>query len=131
MQQNIKTVGDGAFEQVIAGASPEIQELAFAARDLIVAVMPGVTEVAWVRQQTVGYGVGPKKMSEHFCYIAPHGGHVNLGFFYGADLDDPESLLEGSGKLLRHLKLKSIQDVTQPAIRSLVEQASGYLPKLK
>jgi hypothetical protein len=33
--------------------------------------MPGVTEVPWVAQKSAGYGVGPKKMSEHFCYIAP------------------------------------------------------------
>ena len=53
-------------------------------------VMPGITEVPWAQQKTVGYGVGPKKMSEHFCYIAPAKKHVNLGFMYGADLPDPE-----------------------------------------
>jgi hypothetical protein len=86
----IKTVGDGTFHEVIAKASPELRKLATATRTFIAGVLPGVTEVPWVVQKTVGYGVGPKKMSEHFCYIAPHSKHVNLGFFYGADLDDPE-----------------------------------------
>ena len=126
----IKTVGDGTFEEVIAEAPPELRKLAKAARALLAEVMPGVTEVPWVVQKTVGYGVGPKKMSEHFCYLAPHKKHVNLGFFYGADLDDPEGLLEGTGKALRHVKLASLAALEQPALRKLVEQASRHLPKL-
>jgi hypothetical protein len=34
--------------------------------------MPDVVEVPWPRQRVIGYGVGPKKMSEHFCYVAVH-----------------------------------------------------------
>lgn len=127
----INTVGgNGTFEEVIAAASPELQEIARAMRALIADVMPGVTEVPWAKQKTVGYGVGPKKMSEHFCYIAPQKRYVNLGFFYGADLPDPEGLLEGSGKVLRHIKVRSMATLEQPAVRSLVEAASVHLPKL-
>ena len=127
---SIKTIGDGTFEDVIAAASDDVRQLATAARKLVADVMPGVTEVPWVRQKTVGYGVGPKKMSEHFCYLAPQKRHLNLGFFYGADLDDPDDLLEGTGKLLRHVKLKTIEQVQEPALRTLVEKASKHLPKL-
>lgn len=121
----------GTFEEVISKASPEIQEIAHATRNLLIEVMPDITEVPWGQQKIAGYGVGPKKMSEHFCYIAPFKKHVNLGFFYGADLDDPENLLEGSGKELRHSKLRSLDDVAKPAVRKLVEAASKHLPKLK
>ena len=128
-QAKIKSVGDGTFKEAIAKASPEIRKLASATRALLADVMPGVTEVPWVTQGTIGYGVGPKKMSEHFCYIMPHKKHVNLGFFYGADLEDPEGMLEGSGKALRHVKLRTIADLDQTGLRSLVEQASRYLRK--
>jgi hypothetical protein len=40
-------------------------------------------------------GVGPKKISEHFCYVAVHKDHVNFGFNCGAELSDPEGLLRG------------------------------------
>jgi hypothetical protein len=123
--------GNGSFEEVIAEASPEIQEIAHATRALLADIMPGITEVPWAQQKTAGYGVGEKKMSEHFCYIAPAKNHVNLGFMYGADLPDPQGLLEGTGKLLRHIKLKSIEDTQNPAIRTLIEAASTHLPKLK
>ncbi len=128
----IKTVGgNGSFDEVIAKASPEMQALARAARALLADVMPGITEVPWARQKIAGYGVGPKKMSQHFCYIAPFKKHVNLGFFYGAHLDDPQALLEGSGNDLRHIKIRRLADLEQPAVRQLIEQATGYLPKLK
>lgn len=127
----INTIDDqGTFEDVIADSSDEMQAIAHALRDLLADVMPGITEVPWGHQKTVGYGVGPKKMSEHFCYIAPATKHVNLGFFYGAELPDPEGLLEGTDKLLRHIKVRSVDEVDNPAVRKLVEAASGYLPKL-
>ena len=128
----IKTVGgNGSFEEVIAQAPPEIQQLARGARALLADVMPGITEVPWARQKIAGYGVGPKKMSEHFCYIAPFKKHLNLGFFYGAHLPDPQNLLEGSGNDLRHIKIRAAADLEKPAVRKLIEEASSYLPKLK
>jgi len=93
-------------------------------------VMPDITEVPWGQQKIAGYGVGPKKMSEHFCYIAPFKKHVNLGFMYGADLPDPEGLLEGVGKPMRHIKIRSLDDLKKPAVKKLVEAASKHLPKL-
>jgi len=93
--------------------------------------MPNITEVPWAHQKTVGYGVGAKKMSEHFCYLAPQKDYVNLGFNYGADLPDPDGLLEGTGRLMRHIKIRSLTDVERPAIRQLITVASGHLPKLK
>jgi hypothetical protein len=62
-------------------------------------------------------------MTEHFCYIGAFKNHVNLGFNYGADLPDPEHLLEGSGKKFRHVKIDSAEKVKLPAVRRLVEAA--------
>ena len=130
-EHNIKTVGgNGTFEEVVSEASLEIKEIAYAIRAMLAEIKPGITEVPWGNQIIAGYGVGPKKMSEHFCYIAPQMNYVNLGFMYGADLADPEGLLEGSGKLLRHVKIRSLEDLEQPALRNLIEEASVHLPKL-
>ena len=129
---DIKTVGgNGDFEAVIVRASPNIQALAYAARALLADVMPGITEVPWARQRIAGYGIGPKKMSQHFCYIAPYKNHLNLGFMYGARLPDPQNLLEGAGADLRHVKIRAAADLQNPALRELIMAASGYLPKLR
>jgi len=122
----VRTVSvNGTFDDVIAGSTPEVRRIARALRALIADVMPGVAEVPWRRQKNVGYGVGPRKMSEHFCYVLPYEDYVNLGFMQGARLRDPEGLLEGSGKLLRHVKVRSLADAAHPSLRELVEQAAA------
>jgi hypothetical protein len=103
-----------------------VQDLARRTRALIKEAMPNVVEVPWPRQRVIGYGVGPKKMSEHYCYIGVYKDHVNLGFNYGAELPDPEGLLQGSGKLLRHVKIADPEDLSNSALRRLVEVASKY-----
>ena len=62
-------------------------------------------------------------MSEGYAYILPHKNWVNLGFYKGAELPDPAALLEGTGKKLRHVKVRSIQDADQPQLRTLIEEA--------
>jgi hypothetical protein len=114
------------FEQIAAAFEPRVRDLAVRTRALITEVYPEVVEVAWVRQNVVGYGVGPKKMSEHFCYIAFHKDHANLGFNQGAELPDPEGLLEGPGKTLRHVKIAKHEDLEDPALRRLLEAARAH-----
>lgn len=113
----------GTFEDAISKADSQVQTLARILRDLIIAVYPDVVEVPWPKQQIVGYGVGPKKLSEHFCYIAVQSKYANLGFNYGADLPDPDHLLEGSGKAFRHVKIYKEAEVNQPALRELLAAA--------
>jgi hypothetical protein len=40
-----------------------------------------------------------------FAYVDTFKAHVNVGFFCGAELADPKGMLEGSGKLMRHVKI--------------------------
>ncbi|MBK8905493.1 MAG: DUF1801 domain-containing protein [Anaerolineaceae bacterium] len=118
------------FEEMVSTATPEVANLARQARSLIQDVMPNVVEVVWLTQRISGYGVGPKKMSEQFCYIALFQNRINLGFYYGADLPDPQNLLEGTGQSMRHLKISRPEQLENPALRDLVVAASKHLPKL-
>jgi len=52
--------------------------------------------------------------------------HVNLGFNYGAELPDPKNLLEGTGKLFRHYKVKSVEDLSNPDLIELIKYATTY-----
>jgi hypothetical protein len=58
-----------------------------------------------------------------FAYVNTFKSHVNVGFFYGAMLADPAGLLEGSGKRMRHVKLKPDTDVDAAALRDLIAAA--------
>lgn len=112
-----------SFEDVLEGSSREVKDLARRLRRLIIDVYPQVIEVAWPKQRIVGFGLGPRKMTEHFCYLALFRSHVNLGFYHGAVLADPEGVLEGTGKELRHVKLTAPVEVERPVIRRLITQS--------
>jgi len=58
-----------------------------------------------------------------FAYVNVFRAHVNVGFFHGATLDDPARLLEGAGKRMRHVKLRSAQPVNAAALRELIGAA--------
>ena len=120
----MKTVNThGSFDEALSGSSGHVKEIAKRLRKLIIDLYPEVVEVPWPKQKIIGYGVGPKKMSEHFCYIGAHREHVNLGFYYVAELSDPEGLLEGTGKKLRHIKVREAEEIAQPALRHLVQSS--------
>ncbi len=58
-----------------------------------------------------------------FGYVNAFKAHVNVGFFRGAEIADPEGLLEGTGKFMRHVKLSPERDVDTAALTKLIEIA--------
>jgi hypothetical protein len=58
-----------------------------------------------------------------FAYVNSFKGHVNVGFFYGAQLDDPARLLQGGGKRMRHVKLVPGEKIDSAALLALLEAA--------
>ena len=123
-----------AFDSIVAGSSGDIQEVAHAVRNLVYEVLPETVEVVWPKQGSVGWGIGPKKFSEQFAYLMPFKAHVTLGFYYGGELPDPAGLLptsggkQVSGRLsMRSLKLSTVADVRQPALKKLLQAAVKHL----
>lgn len=58
-----------------------------------------------------------------FGYVDAFTAHVNVGFYLGAELDDPDGVLEGTGKFMRHVKLRPGDDVNAAGLRTLIETA--------
>ena len=58
-----------------------------------------------------------------FAYVNAFTSHVNVGFFNGAALEDPAGLLEGSGKRMRHVKLKPGRELNVAALSNLIDAA--------
>ena len=108
------------FELSIEGFPEEMKLIAQATRKLIYTTYPDVVEVVWIKQKNIGFGIGPKKKTQHFCYIMPASKHVNLGFNYGVELEDPKNLLEGTGKLFRHIKICNLSDLQNPDLLKIL-----------
>ena len=90
---------------------------------MIRAVDKGAVETVRLGDHAATYGVGPKKMTDGYAYIMPMRGYVNLGFYQGAQLADPKRLLEGTGKGLRHVKIRSLAEADRAPVRALVAEA--------
>ena len=58
-----------------------------------------------------------------FAYVAVYTAHVNVGFFGGSDLRDPAGLLEGTGKFMRHVKLRPDATIDDGALDTLIATA--------
>ena len=62
-------------------------------------------------------------MTDGYAYSMPMRGYINLDFYQGAALVDRERLLEGTGKGLRHVKVRSLADANRPHVRVLLAAA--------
>jgi len=113
----------GRFADILVGASPGLRPICESLRRTIASLHKGCVEVVWPRQRIASYGVGPRKMTDHYAYIAVLSAHVNLGLYHGAVLADPTGLLEGTGKGLRHVKLDSVAAARSPAVKALLREA--------
>jgi hypothetical protein len=58
-----------------------------------------------------------------FGYVNAFRAHVNVGFFRGAEMADPQGLLEGAGKLMRHVKVRPESEVDATGIKTLIKTA--------
>jgi hypothetical protein len=100
-----------------------ISDLALALREVILEEAPDASESIYqVYTVAIWFGFSGK-MKDMFCYIATNAGHVNLGFPHGSSLPDPNRVLEGEGKTMRHIKFRSLRDVERPFVRRYVQAA--------
>lgn len=108
---------DSAVEQCLAGWSGVLGELAAAHFEALRGLGEDVREVLHDGQPTVCIG------EVAFAYVDVFTAHANLGFFHGHALPDPHGLLEGSGKFMRHVKLRPKDPPDVDALRSLMRAA--------
>lgn len=58
-----------------------------------------------------------------FGYVNAFSDHVNVGFFRGAEIADPDHLLEGTGKFMRHVKVRPDDHIKAAALTELIRTA--------
>lgn len=113
----------GTFDELLEITAEEMRPVATALRDMVLSVHEDAVEVVRLGDRAATYGVGPKKMSEGHTYVLPYDNWVNLGFYHGIELSDPDGLLDGTGARMRHVKVHSVEDARSPALRDLVSEA--------
>ena len=102
---------DPKVTEYIEQFSPEFRKILFRLRELILHVAPDAEEAIKWRAPTFGYYRKP------VCYIAGFNHHVTFAFYDGTMLNDPEGLLRGTGKYMRYIKFKSLEEMDEQQIR--------------
>ncbi|HEX8245452.1 MAG TPA: hypothetical protein VF541_18215, partial [Longimicrobium sp.] len=102
----------------LAKYTPEITAEAAAALERLRAQVPGAVEMVYDNYNGLVIGFGAtERSSEAVLSIAVMPRWVNLFFLAGATLPDPHALLQGSGKAVRHVVLRSASDIDRPGVR--------------
>jgi hypothetical protein len=98
--------------------NPALQEVVRGLRSLVKATVPRtkITVNSW--------GIPTFESKDPFCFYMVGKHHVTFGFHCGTSLDDPERLLEGTGKNLRHVKLRAAEDLEKKGLKELVRAAA-------
>jgi hypothetical protein len=71
----------------------------------------------------IGFSFTGKPLKDGFCHVVAYASHVNLGFNRGALLPDPNGLLAGTGKSIRHITVRHQSELDRPFVRRYVQAA--------
>jgi hypothetical protein len=110
------------IETFLAPYPPEVRDLALAAREFLGQAFPGAAETLDDSAKCFGYGYGPGYKGLVCTLLLSRTG-VKLGIARGSELPDPNQLMRGSGKVHRHVQLRTTADLKQPGLRPLLKAA--------
>ncbi len=101
-----------------------IQKLALDLRALVLEEMAPCHENIYDAYSAVAMGYGPTdRLSDGIFHIAVYAKGVNLGFNHGAALADPAGILEGAGKQIRHIRIRTPSDLERSEVRAYMRRA--------
>jgi hypothetical protein len=113
-----------ALRQFLKPYDREIRDLALQLRALLLEEIGPCYENIYDAYSAVAIGYGTsERLGDGIFHIAVYAKGVNLGFNNGASLEDPKGILEGSGNRIRHIKIRTPEDLARPEIRSYIRRA--------
>jgi len=114
---------DPEYLKLLLPYGATIERLALAARELILEEAPEAREFVYEVYTIADHFSFTERPSDAFVFTTTHASWVNLGFNFGSLLKDPEGLLCGEGKLIRHVRIAQAADLDAPGVRQLIRAA--------
>jgi len=111
--------------ELLSDRPSDLCELMLGVRAHVKGIAKGSSEILYKTYAVSNVFTYSDRLKEAFIHIAVYGKHLNLGFNYGASLDDPQQILEGTGKLIRHIRIESLSQLKQRPIKSLIQAATA------
>src|SRR5947209_12790548 len=102
----------------------EIRNLALILRALVLEELGPCYENIYDAYSAVAIGYGTSdRLRDGIFHIAVYSKHINLGFNDGATLDDPKGILQGAGNRIRHITIKTPEDIKRQEVRAYIRRA--------
>jgi hypothetical protein len=117
-----KSVTGKSLRELYPDTTDEVRAIIQELRAIVRGQLPDAREGFF--HGALGYGPNDS-YADRILYITAQKGYANLGFFYGTHLADPSHLLEGSGKRMRHVKIRTaaLAPGTRSDLSQLVREA--------
>jgi hypothetical protein len=116
------------IDRLLREHSAELQAIERALRATIRAAFPDAIEQVDFGNKLIAFGRSMKIRGLLFAIIA-HKTHVNLQLADGANLPDPDGLIEGTGKRIRHVKIRSVEAASSAAVGAIVHAQLAARPE--
>jgi hypothetical protein len=110
---------EAGFAKILDGNAPEVVATAHALRASVKASLPEAVEQIDFGNGLLALGRS-RAMRDLLFAIIPHKSHVNLQLADGVDLPNPDGAIEGTGKRIRHVKVRSVEAAASPAVRTAI-----------
>ena len=117
------------FQFFLDFKSQEVIDLFEDLREYILELNPDSNELLYHTHALTAVFSISEKLTDAFCHIPVYSEHINLGFNKGTLLEDPNKLLMGTGKLIRHIEVKSPSDFRNYLVKNLIEEAIDFAIK--
>lgn len=121
--------GEAVLETCLGKFDESVARVARAALERVRALAPGATELVYdaYNALSVPFATG-EKLGDAFVSVVVYPKHVNLAFLWGAELEDPEGLLQGSGARIRHVRLEPgvLEDVRVARLVRAAAKLAGH-----
>lgn len=114
---------DAKVERFLLNLPDAKREPTLLLRDIFLTCDPKISEAIKWNNLTFMYG----KENFAFIYTYKQVDYINLGFFYATALKDPKKLFEGSGKTMRHIKVKRVEDIPAAQVKKWVKESIKLL----
>src|SRR5262245_36560020 len=117
-----ESMATATFKKPLMKYRADVQALALSARAFILQSLPGADETVDASPFVAGYGYGAG-YKNLICTLLVSKSGVKLGLVGGAELPDPDGLLEGKGKVHRYVQLETASDLKKAGVTRLVQAA--------
>jgi len=114
------------FQHFLDFKDKDLIDLYIDIRQYIFSLCPEANELLYNTHALVSVYTLSDRLSEAFCMIPIYTKHLNLGFHKGAIIQDQKGLLKGTGKLIRHIPISTMNDYRNKDVEALIRNAIQF-----